>query len=188
MAAAAIEERASGTRRLAWIIVIGSAVSVALGVYASVHDPTGGSLITVFFTATINAKAWLATGAVTLVLFQLGSALWIYGKVGSRPTPGWLGPVHRSAGTLAFLLTIPVAYHCLWALGFQADEGTRILAHSLLGCAFYGALVAKVLFVRSRGVSSWALPVAGGATFTLIVGVWLSSGVWFFTSVEFPRF
>ena len=188
MATAAIGERASSTRRLAWIIVIGSAVSVALGVYGSVHDPTHRSLITVFFTATINVKAWLATGAVTLVVFQLGSALWIYGKVGSRRTPGWLGAAHRSVGTLAFLLTIPVAYHCLWALGFQANEGTRILVHSLLGCAFYGALVAKVLFVRSRRLPWWVLPLAGGATFTLIVGVWLTSSLWFFTTVEFPAF
>ncbi len=178
----------SGAVPLAAIIAAGSAVSLALGVYGNVHDPTGESLITLFFTATINAKVWLATVAVALVLFQLGSALKIYGRLGSGPAPHWLGPAHRASGTAAFLVSIPVAYHCLWALGFQSGEGTRILAHSLLGCAFYGAFVAKVLFVRSKNLPGWVLPTAGGTVFTIMVGIWLTSSFWFFTSIEFPGF
>lgn len=174
--------------RLVTIILVGSAVALALGIYGNVHDPTGRSLVTLFFTATINAKVWLATGAVTLAVFQLVSSLRIYGKVGSGPAPQWLGSAHRISGTAAFILTIPVAYHCLWALGFTADAGTRILIHSLAGCFFYGALAAKVVTVRSRGLPNWVLPVAGGALFTAIVFAWFTSAFWFFTNVEFPGF
>jgi hypothetical protein len=169
------------------VLAVGAAVAVALGVYGNVHDPTGRSLVTLFFTATINLKVWFATIAVSLALFQLVSALRIYRKIGSGPAPRWLAVAHRFSGTAAFLFSIPVAYHCLWALGFQTHS-TRVLAHSLLGCAFYGALAAKVLVVRSRSLPGWLLPVAGGTLFTVLVGVWLTSAFWFFTTVEFPGF
>ena len=89
-------------------------------------------------------------------------------------------PAHRLSGTLAFLLTIPVAYHCLWALGFQYQEGTRILVHGVAGCFFFGALATKVLTVNSRRMPKWALPVMGGALFTALVVIWASSALWFF--------
>ena len=70
-------------RRLVLLILVGSAVALGLGTYGNVHDPTGRSLVTLMFTATINAKVWLATIAVALAGFQLFSALRIYGKLGS---------------------------------------------------------------------------------------------------------
>jgi hypothetical protein len=169
-------------------LLAGSAVALGLGVYGNVHDPTGRSLVSLFFTATINAKVWLATAAMTLGLFQLGSALRIYGKLGARPAPSWLGSAHRLSGTLAFVLTLPVSYHCLWALGFTSNAGTRILVHSLVGCFFYGAFAAKVLIVRNKSLPGWALPWAGGLVFTGLVALWLTSSFWFFTTVEFPGF
>jgi hypothetical protein len=175
-------------RRLVLIILVGSAVALSLGVYGNVHDPTGRSLVSLFFTATINAKVWLATIAVAFAGLQLYSALRIYGKLGSDETPQWLGSAHRLSGTAAFWLSIPVAYHCLWALGFTADAGTRILVHSIVGCFFYGAFAAKVLAVRSRDLPSWVLPVLGGSVFSALVLIWFTSSFWFFTNVEFPGF
>lgn len=175
-------------RRLVLLILVGSAVALALGVYGNVHDPTGRSLVTLMFTATINAKVWLATTAVTLAGFQVISALRIYGKFGSGDIPSWLGGAHRMSGTAAFILSIPVAYHCLWALGFTADAGTRVLLHSILGCFFYGAFAAKVLAVRSHDLPSWVLPLMGGTVFSALVLIWLTSSFWFFTNVEFPGF
>ena len=174
--------------KLAAGLTVGAAVAVSLGVYGNVHDPTGRSLVTLFFTATINLKVWLATAAVLLALFQIGTALRIYGKIGSGSGPRWLGQVHRASGALAFLLTIPVAYHCLWALGFQWDSGVRVLVHSLAGSFFFGALAAKVLLVRSKRLPKLALPLAGGTVFTALVAVWATSALWFFTTVEFPGF
>ena len=170
------------------VLVLGAGVAVALGVYGSVHDATGRSLVTLFFTATINLKVWLATLAMALALFQLGSGLRIYKVFGDGAAPEQLSPIHRLSGTGAFLLSIPVAYHCLWALGFQGSSGARVLFHSMLGCLFYGALVTKVLFVRGRWAPNWALPMAGGILFTALTGIWLTSSFWFFTNVEFPGF
>lgn len=174
--------------RVALILLLGALVAVSLGVYGTVHDPTGRSLVTLFFSATINLKVWLATLAVGLAVFQVLSAARVYGKLGRGKPPPWLGRLHRATGTTAFLLAIPVAYHCLWALGFQTGGDARVLAHGLLGCLFFGALAAKVLIVRSRGLPGWALPIAGGTVFTALVGVWLTSSFWFFTSVTFPGF
>ncbi len=170
-------------------LVLGAAVAIMIGVYGTVHDPTGRSLVTTLFTATINAKVWLGTIAMGFALFQLGSALRIYGKIGGdRPVAPWLGKAHRASGVTAFLVSIPVAYHCLWALGFTADQGPRILAHSLLGTLFYGALVTKIVFVRSRNTPGWGIPLAGGTLFAVLTGIWLTSSFWFFTTVDFPGF
>src|SRR4029450_7592837 len=95
-----------------------------------------------------------------------------------RP-PAWLRPVHRITGTLAFLLAIPVAYHCLWALGFQTGSGARVVVHASAGCFFFGALASKVLVVRIGRVPSWALPVVGGTLFTALTmaGLHTAAGV-----------
>ena len=84
-----------------------------------------------------------------LALVQLVSALWLYGRLPVPAGPPWLGSLHRISGRLAFLASLPVAYHCLYQLAFQ-DTDTRVLVHSLVGCAFYGAFAAKVVIVRSH--------------------------------------
>ena len=170
--------------------LIGAAVAVGLGVYGNEHTPTGESILDdgLFFSATLNMKAWLATAALTLACFQVISALWIYRRLpGALPAPTWVGSAHRVSGTLAFLISLPVAYHCLWALGFQ-DGTTRVLIHSLAGCFFYGAFAAKVVVVESSRLPGWSLPLAGGLVFASLVGIWLTSALWFFDNVGFPEF
>ena len=54
----------------------------------------------------------------------------MYGKLPLGAGPAWLGSLHRISGRTAFLLTLPVAYHCLYQLAFQ-DTSTRVLIHSL---------------------------------------------------------
>jgi hypothetical protein len=160
-------------------LVAGAVVSVVLGVYGSLHTPTGVAVNVAGFSSPMSVKAWLATVVVVLAIVQLLSALAMYGKLG-RTVPAWMSPVHRWSGRLAFLVSIPVALHCLYALGFQSFD-TRVLLHSLLGCFFYGAFVAKMLLLRKDGAPGWALPVFGGLVFTGLVGLWLSASLWFFT-------
>lgn len=172
----------TGLHRVAAFLV-GAAVAVFLGVYGRVHDPTGETVVVLFFHDQITLKAWFATAAALSVVVQVVTALRLYGKVGSGRPPSWLGDVHRLSGTFAFLFTLPVAYHCLWSIGFSADLGiNRVFVHSLAGCLFYGAFAAKVLVVRSRGLPGWALPVAGGLVFTGLVVAWFTSAFWFFDS------
>ena len=189
---------AVSTRRLpspALLVAIGlagAAVALAIGLYASEHTPTGKSILGdgLFFTATLNMKAWLATAAGVLALFQLYSALRFYEKISfPRQMPSWFVTGHHVSGTLAFLLTLPVAYHCVWALGYNVDgPDNRVVAHGLLGCFFYGAFVSKMLFLRVKELPGLILPIVGGLTFTALIGIWLTSGLWFFDNFGFPSF
>jgi hypothetical protein len=67
---------------------------------------------------------------------------------------------------------------CLQARVPGCDE--RVLAHSLLGCAVYGAFAAEVLIVRLHRFPMWVLPTAGGLLFSMLAAVWYTSAVWFF--------
>lgn len=181
--------RPGSPTRLIALALVGAAVAVGLGVYGKVHDPSGSSILGdgLFFSATLNMKAWLATAFVTLAVLQLVTALRIFGKIGSGEAPTWVSRTHRVSGTLAFLVSLPVVYHCLWALGFQ-DTDTRVLVHSLAGCFFYGAFTTKMLMLKAPGMPALALPVVGGAVFTSAVVIWLTSSLWFFDSFGFPQF
>jgi Family of unknown function (DUF6529) len=164
----------------------GAAVALAIGTYGRVHTPTGGKITTFGFPDVLSMKAWLATGVFVLALAQLTSALAMWGHLpGVHTRPSWLPFVHRWSGTAAFVLSLPVAYHCLWALGFQ-DTDARVLAHSLVGCLFYGAFATKLLVLRSGHLPRMTLPIVGGLLVTCLTAMWLTSSLWFFTHVGFP--
>jgi hypothetical protein len=163
-------------------LAAGAAVCVGLGLYGRLHNPTGIAVSVAGFSGPQTVKVWLATAATLFALFQLGSALVMYGKLPALGNPGWIGTAHRWSGRIAFLLTIPVVVHCLYALGFQTYDA-RVLTHSLLGCVFFGAFTTKMLLLTRRGPAGWVLPLAGGLTFAALIGLWLSSALWFFTTV-----
>src|SRR5690349_20689904 len=120
-------------------------VSLTAGVLAA-HDPRPKGYFRLFFSDPVHLKAGFATAALALACFQLFSAAWIFRKLPWR-RPAWIGTAHRWSGRLAFAFTLPVAYHCIFKLGFQDPDG-RVLAHSLFGCAVYGGFAAKVTVVR----------------------------------------
>jgi hypothetical protein len=169
----------SSVTKLIVPLAIGAAVAVALGVYGKVHTPTGIAVNVAGFSGPLTVKVWLATAGVTLAVVQMVTALAIYGRLPLRGA--WLSPLHRWSGRFAFLLTVPVVVHCLYALGF-ADYSLRTLAHSLLGCLFFGAFTTKMLVLTKRGLAGWVLPLFGGLVFTALVGVWATSALWFFTT------
>jgi len=180
-------DSSSGMSALLGAAAIGAAVSISLGVYAATHTPTGDAIATFGFPRVLPMKAWLTTGAAILVIAQVATAMWMWGRLPgvSRPAPAWAVHGHRWFGTLAFLLTLPVAYHCLWALGFQ-DTTARVFAHSLLGTAFYGVFTTKMLVLRSDRVPARTLPLVGALLATILVAIWFTSSLWFFTNVGFP--
>jgi Family of unknown function (DUF6529) len=142
-------------------------------------------LVTAVFSSTIAAKAWLATAAVLLALVQVTTAARIYGKLSFLPQRGaTVARVHRWSGRIAFLCTLPVFFHCVTILGFQTPD-TRVAIHSLVGTFVYGVFVAKVLIVRDRSLPGWALPTAGLSLASVLVVLWLTSSLWYFTTVRF---
>lgn len=134
-----------------------------------------------FFSDTLHMKAWLATGAITLALFQVLSAARLFELFHWAPSGRFWGRMHRISGYLAILLTLPVAYHCIFLLGFDTTS-PRVAMHSVLGSAFYGAFLVKVILVRSGGLPGWALPVAGGLLFAILAGLWLTSSLYLFSN------
>jgi len=175
-----------GTGALLGCALAGAAVAVTLGVYARLHHPTGIAVNLAGFSSPLAVKAWLASAAFLLALAQVASALVMYGKVPRLRAPGWISTAHQWSGRLAFLFAVPVAVHCMYALGFQGGS-TRVLAHSLLGCAFFGAFTVKMLALTRRGLPGWALPVLGALVFTALAALWFTSALWFFGTFGVSR-
>jgi hypothetical protein len=166
--------------------LIGGLVALTLGVYGRLHHPTGVVVNIAGFTSAGYVKSWLATVATVFAIVQVISALVMYGKIPRVTAPSWIGMLHQWSGRIAFLVAVPVAVNCLYALGFQTYS-TRVLIHSILGCAFFGAFTVKMLILPKRGLPGWALPVAGAAVFIALVAVWFTSAFWFFSTYGIHR-
>jgi hypothetical protein len=171
---------------------VGAVIALLLGVFGKVHDPTLDGTTTLGFDTVIDMKVIVSTVIAVLAVLQVIGALWMYGKLGMEAPP-WLGRAHRASGTVALVLAMFVAYHCLWALGLESgtlEDGEKVpirtVVHGVLGCAVVGAAVVKVVAVRSRRAPGWFLPVAGGLIFALLVLVVLTSTVWYVAEEGWP--
>jgi hypothetical protein len=163
------------------------AVGAALAVFGTVHDPdyATGLLGRDYVDAT-RLKAWLTTAVAAMAVVQLVLALWVYGRLPrAGSAPRWAHVTHRLNGAATVAVTLPVAWHCLTAYGFQTGS-SRVLVHSVAGCAFYAVFVAKVCLVHDRRQPGWALPLAG-ALLLLVIGVlWYSAALWVFNDYHVP--
>jgi hypothetical protein len=149
-------------------------------------ESTYTDIMTSVFSSTVAAKAWFATAALVLAVVQVSTGARIFGKLErivriQRPL---VNRVHRWSGRLAILCTLPVAFHCIFILGFQTTDA-RVFAHSLVGSFVYGVVAVKVFFVRDAEHPRWTLPLVGGTLFTVLVTLWGTSAYWYFTEVRF---
>jgi hypothetical protein len=173
---------------LAAVAGLGIVVAAVLAAYARV-SPGDGAVISKFgFSALYAMKSWLTTAAMVFLVIQVVSALAMWGRLpGIAGSPAWAVPLHRWSGVVAFVLTLPVAFQCIWSSGFSVDTA-RTVIHSLAGCLFYGAFAAKMLSLRLRGLPGWVLPVLGGLLAVILTVVWFSSAFWYFTQSGQPKF
>src|ERR1700712_2707230 len=166
---------------LAMVAGLGIVVAAVLAGYSRVHPGNGAAIATFGFSALLAMKTWLSTAALIFVVVQIFSALAMWGRLpGVTGSPAWASPVHRWSGVVAFVLTLPVAFQCIWSLGFS-DATARTLLHTVAGCLFYGVFAAKMLSLRLRGLPGWVLPVLGGLLAVLLTVVWFSSAFWYLT-------
>jgi hypothetical protein len=174
---------------------VGAVVALLLGVFGKVHDPTIDGTTTLGFDTVLAMKVVLSVAIGVLAVGQVVGALWIYGKLGIR-APSWIGTAHRLSGAVALLLSVFVGYHCIWALGLQSGTvhhgddsftvGARTVIHGVLGCVVFGAVVVKVVAVRSRRAPGWFLPIAGGLLFATLIVVVLTSAGWYLNEKGWP--
>ena len=82
---------------------------------------TYSDILTSVFSSTIAAKAWLASAAALLAIVQVSTGARIFGKIKRFVPipPPYVNRIHRWSGRIAVLLTLPVAFHCIFILGFQ---------------------------------------------------------------------
>jgi uncharacterized protein DUF6529 len=170
----------TGRTRIGPVLVafaIGTLAAVALGVYGRLHTPTGHAVNLAGFSSGLAVKSFLTSVAMVFAVVQTVTALALFGRI--RLTGGWVGPVHRWSGRIAVAVTVPVAVHCLYALGFQSYD-TRTLLHSLFGCFFYGAFVVKMLVLTRDDSPRWALPLMGGLVLSGLTALWMTAALWFY--------
>jgi Family of unknown function (DUF6529) len=174
--------------RLAGISLLAAGVAVALYVTGRVHTVNpASSLFGQQYDAAVTLKAVLATVALGLAVLQVLLAVWMYRKLPLAGTPPRPVPLaHRVVGFGLFALTLPIAVHCLIAYGVQLTS-LRVAVHSLAGCFFYGAFVAKVVLVQTRRLPGWVLPAAGGTLAVVVAVLWYTSALWYYNGYQLPH-
>ncbi|PYC76262.1 hypothetical protein C7C46_22550 [Streptomyces tateyamensis] len=173
--------------RLVLAVLLPIVVFAGLYAFGGSHEPAYTSSLFGQYGDNANGlKARLGTALLGLALVQLLLALWMYRRLpGAGRAPAPVRTVHRLTGLAAFLLSLPIAYHCITAYGVRLNT-TRTAIHSITGCAFYGTFTAKVLLVRSRRAPGWALPVAGGSLVTAVALLWYTSALWWLNGTTVP--
>ena len=147
---------------------------------------TYSDILTSVFSSTIAAKAWLASGAAVLAIVQVSTGARIFGKIKRfiPIPPPYVNRIHRWSGRIAVLLTLPVAFHCIFILGFDTTDA-RTLTHSIVGSFVYGVVAVKLFFVHDHDHPRWTLPLVGGTLFAVLVTLWATSAYWYFTNIRF---
>lgn len=174
-------------RRLAVVVAAAGVVGCALFLYGLWHTPNyAQSLFGRTGSDSFALKSQLATAVLVLASVQVLLALWMYRRLPGRPAVPRPVPVtHRVVGAALFVLSLPIAVHCILAYGVRLGD-PRTAVHSVAGCVFYGAFTAKVLVVRSRRLPSWTLPVAGALLAITIVVLWYTSTLWYYNGFRVP--
>jgi Family of unknown function (DUF6529) len=173
--------------RLVEAAVLALAIAAALYAFGSIHSPdyTSGMFGKQGSSANI-LKAQLGTAMLGIAGYQLVLALWMYGRLPwAGFAPRRVRTAHRLGGAVLFVLSLPIAYHCITAYGVELESG-RVALHSIAGCFFYGAFAAKVVVVRSRHLPRLALPFAGGTLFVLVAVLWYTAALWQFHHFQTP--
>ncbi len=163
-----------------WGLAVGAAVAVALGVYSVLHQPTGRDFVLYGFESAASWKNALTLVVALLLVAQAALSFKLAGLFGLRATTRpWLSELRCLLATLAVGFSLPVAFHCVWVLGFGSDS-PAITLHSILACVAYGCVVAALWPERSERIHAnarrgpWASVV--GAT-QYVVGVGAATAV-----------
>jgi Family of unknown function (DUF6529) len=192
-AVASLQKRPNRLLLLVPLILL-ALVSATVGAFASrtVKPVSPPLFFALFFSGVIYMKVWLTTAAIVLACAQLLTAARIYERLHFPPMGRFYNFVHRWSGRTAIAITLPVAYHCVFLLGYASVrhgdpfdfQVVRTMTHATLGTIVYGVFLGKLFIVRASGLPGWLLPLAGATLFTVLLGLWITSSLWFFTAVS----
>ncbi len=125
-------------------LAAGAAAALALGAYSVLHEPAGRDFVLYGFGSSAEWKNALTLVVAVLLVVQAAIGFKLAGLFGIRPADRpWLSDLRRLIATAAVGLSLPVAFHCVWILGFGSDSPMTTL-HSILGCIAYGCVVAAL--------------------------------------------
>ena len=82
-------------------------------------------------------------------------------------------------GTIAVAFAVVQVLTALMAVRQVPGDGTGVAGQ-------HPRVRSEVLIVRSKGLPSVALPVAGGLMFAVLVGAWYTSALWFIDEQGWP--
>lgn len=168
-------------------LVLGAAVfTVIFAVGRAVTPDYTTGLFGQHLEDAVSLKSKLGTALLALALIQFALALWMYGRLpGVARAPRRVRTSHRVIGALAFLLSVPIAVHCITTYGIELTP-MRAAVHSIAGCFFYGAFAAKVLVVQWRATPRWLLPLLGGSLVAAIAVSWYAAPLWYINGFTLP--
>lgn len=183
----------TGSRgRRAWpaavaVLILGAAVGVAIfAVGRSVTADYTTGLFGQHLEDAVRLKSQLGTALLGLALIQFALGLWTYGRLpGVARASRRVRTSHRLIGALAFLVSVPIAVHCITTYGLELTP-TRAAVHAIAGCFFYGAFAAKVLVVQWRETPRWLLPLLGGCLVVAIAVSWYTAPLWYLNGFTLP--
>ena len=120
---------------------------------------------------------------------QLVSALAMFGRLpflAPHPPLGAVRPPLDRHGRVPRLAARRLPLPLVARLRDDAARGSSSTGSP--AALFYGAFTTKLLALRSRRLPGWALPVIGGTLVAGLVVIWMTSALWFFTTVDFPGY
>lgn len=120
-----------------------------------------------------EVKVVLASGVLSLALYQVVLISFAYGKLPSRllgPKPA--GAAHRAVGGSVVVLALITAFFCLVVHGFEFGDET---VHVVAGTAVLAVLAAKIFVIHRAPKLNRALPPLGLAVLALFAVTWFSS-------------
>lgn len=123
-------------------------MGIGLAAYASIHEPTQRGLLFVASDSVVDTKIVLSSLAVALFLAQVGCG-WMAARQPAA-TGAQLSEIQRIFAAGGFALSLPVVFHCVWALGWPS-EGVGAWTHAILGCVAYGSYLVHAFGVRALG-------------------------------------
>ncbi len=126
-----------------------------------------------------NLLAWktaFAALVIGLAGFQVATAARVWGAGGLPLSEATAARIHRWSGRLLLVLSVMLAYTCLFGLAGPTSP-TRVLLHSILGGTLFVVLAVKFSALRLGRPSDRHLPVIGSLLFVNYVAIWALSAL-----------